>query len=298
MIQSRVLLLLCLLAAVVVSESGCRGSEEGHVVRVATYPWPEGPGLVVATRVPWESVTNPHLSLSGIEDAIPERLPRNPAQPCNFGAKVEITFDDGRTLEYGPCRRPASIEHLRLALIAAWRNTRWLAPGEKHATRMVTVPLVTQTDVIDAYDLLRAAGLRVAIRNAFSAASLCVPIAQKQSPRRGTRAGVGSVVTFSAGWCPIGSPGVAKPMPTATVPSFDGKPATDVLDWADRSGMFWAIRSLPPLPESDAPHLLDNYRVVRQRPTPGAILRPGVIVSVGGRRGFRPTPITVWVEPR
>lgn len=60
---------------------------------------------------------------------------------------------------------------------------------EEHATRMVTVPLVTQTNVVRAYDLLRAAGLRVAIRNAFSAASLCVPIAQKQSPRRGTRAG-------------------------------------------------------------------------------------------------------------
>jgi hypothetical protein len=32
--------------------------------------------------------------------------------------------------------------------------------------------------------------------------------------------------------------------------------------------MFWAVRDLPPLPAGDAPHLLDNYLVVRQRPAP------------------------------
>jgi hypothetical protein len=36
----------------------------------------------------------------------------------------------------------------------------------------VTVPLVTQTDVVRAYDLLRAAGLRVSIRSDFAADSL------------------------------------------------------------------------------------------------------------------------------
>jgi beta-lactam-binding protein with PASTA domain len=169
---------------------------------------------------------------------------------------------------------------------------------EAQATRMVTVPLVTQTNVVRAYDLLRDAGLRVAIRNGFSAGSLCVPIAQKQSPRQGTRTAVGNVVTITAGFCPLGSPAVAKPMPTATVPSFAGKSARSVVGWATRLGMYWAVRKLPPLAESEAPHLFDNYRVIRQQPSPGMTLRPGLIVNVGGRPGFRPTPITIWVEAR
>jgi hypothetical protein len=164
--------------------------------------------------------------------------------------------------------------------------------------RVVVVPLVTQTDVIRAYDLLRARGLRVAIRESFSAQSLCVPIAQNQSPRRGTQAPVGSIVTIGPGFCPIGSPAAARPMPTASVPSFEGEPASSVVSWASRSGMFWSVRGIPPLEASDAPHLFDNYRVVRQHPSPGATLRPGVFVNVSGARGFRPTPITVWVEAR
>jgi hypothetical protein len=167
---------------------------------------------------------------------------------------------------------------------------------EEQATRMVTVPLVTETNVIRAYDLLRAAGLRVAIRNRFSADSLCLPLAQKQSPRPGTATTVGSVVTISAGFCPLASPGVTKPIPIAIVPSFHGRRASAVVTWADRSLMFWAVRGLTPLSASDAPHLFDNYRVVRQRPLPGATLRTGVTDNAGRIRGFRPTPITVWVE--
>jgi hypothetical protein len=169
---------------------------------------------------------------------------------------------------------------------------------EEKRTRMVTVPLVTQTDVVRAYDLLRAAGLRMAIRNRFSVAALCVPIAQKQSPRRGRRTAAGSVVTVSAGSCLIGSPSVMTSMPTATVPNFEGRSPAAVVTWAERSSMFWAVRDLDPLPQTDAHHLLDNYLVVRQRPAPGSTLRQGVTVWSGGHRGFRPTPITVWVELR
>lgn len=119
---------IALLAAVAVG--GCGGSEEPHVVvRVAVFPFPEGPGPIVAARGPGESVPVNYIQLSRIRNALPDRFPENPAQPCNVGAKVEIGLDDGSTLEYGPCKRPASIERLRLALVAAWRSTRWLAPG-------------------------------------------------------------------------------------------------------------------------------------------------------------------------
>lgn len=59
--------------------------------------------------------------------------------------------------------------------------------------------------------------------------------------------------------------------------------------------MFWSISGASALGAGAAPHLLDNYRVIRQSPSPGAMLRPGVFVRSGGSRGFRPTPITVWV---
>jgi hypothetical protein len=60
-----------------------------------------------------------YVPLRQIEDAIPETLPDNPPQTCNFGAVVEVTLKSGPTLRYGPCERPAAIERLRLVLIGA-----------------------------------------------------------------------------------------------------------------------------------------------------------------------------------
>jgi hypothetical protein len=169
---------------------------------------------------------------------------------------------------------------------------------DARAKQLVAVPLVTQTTVIRAYDRIRAAGLRVSIRNEFSVRSLCVPGASEQSPRHGTRVAVGSVVTVSTRPCAIASPSVLKSNPTATVPNFKSKLASRVIAWAERRSMFWEIRDAQPLSRSAAAHLFDNYRVVRQDPAPGARLRQGVMVRSGGAKGFRPTPITVWVTQR
>ena len=162
---------------------------------------------------------------------------------------------------------------------------------ENDDARKVTVPHVTQRDVVGAYDELRDAGLRVAIRNLFSAASLCTPQTQKQEPAPGTVVEERTIVTITAGFCPLGSPAVTKT--SARTPDFVGAPVTDVVAWADRHHLFWETRKLPPLPAGDRPHLLDNYRVTRQSPHPGTILRPGVMVRSQGARGFRPTPVLV-----
>ena len=37
------------------------------------------------------------------------------------GAVVDVATSDGRTVHYGPCRRPDSIERLRLAMAASYR---------------------------------------------------------------------------------------------------------------------------------------------------------------------------------
>lgn len=181
-------------------------------------------------------------------------------------------------------------------LVAAGTLVLATRDGDEEAARMLTVPKVTETDVIHAYELVRAAGFRAGVHNRFSVASLCVPIASEQLPPFGAPMPDDGVVTISPGGCPLGSPSVRRPMPSATAPDFAGERASDVVAWAKRAGMFWAVRDAPTLTAGSEPHLLDNYRVVRQSPSAGARLRPGVFVRSGGSRGFRPTPITVWVE--
>jgi hypothetical protein len=175
------------------------------------------------------------------------------------------------------------------ALVVATRD------GSEDEARMLVVPQVTGTGILRAYDLALAAGFRVAVSNGFSVAALCEPIAERQVPRSGVLLHESGVVTVDAGVCPLGSPAVRRPMPTATVPDFVGDPASAVVRWAETRGMFWWIRGASALTAGSTPHLLDNYRVLRQSPRPGARLRPGAFVRRRGLRGFRPTPITVWV---
>jgi hypothetical protein len=53
-----------------------------------------------------------------------------------------------------------------------------------------------------------------------------------------------------------------------------GMRASEVVAWAERSRMFWAVRNAPAFAASAEPHLLDNYRVTRQSPRPGAVKLP------------------------
>jgi hypothetical protein len=112
--SARFLMVVAVLAVLAVLAAGCGGSGGFQVVRVSTFPWPEGPPVVAATKPVPGSVP-----LSEIQDAIPKTLPKNPAQTCNIGAKVQIALRGGRVVTYGPCDWPASIERLRLALIRA-----------------------------------------------------------------------------------------------------------------------------------------------------------------------------------
>jgi|SRR5579862_1308041 len=90
--------------------TGCGSGR--RVTSVYAAPFPEGPRPPIAAVHPKPG----EVPLSRIADAIPRTFPRNPPQHCNHGAIVRITFSDGKTLTYGPCKRPASIERLRLSL--------------------------------------------------------------------------------------------------------------------------------------------------------------------------------------
>lgn len=107
--------------AVALAATACGGSGGSAVVKVSTFPWPEGPGPVVAAT---KSLPGIYVPLGKIKAEIPKTLPKNPPQTCSYGAKVQITLKDGLTLTYGPCNRPDSIERLRLALLKAAHTHR------------------------------------------------------------------------------------------------------------------------------------------------------------------------------
>lgn len=161
------------------------------------------------------------------------------------------------------------------------------------ANRAVTVPRLTETDVVYAYGLAHAAGLRVDVPPIARITSLYVPGVRAQSPPSGRRVARGSVVRITAvEGGPIGSPAVGKVR--ARVPSFVGRPAGAAIGWVESHGLFWELVDLPRLVAGNAASYAGNFVVTSQSPKPGTVLRPGV--RVGG--GFRPTPLVLHVRIR
>jgi len=119
---------VAVLALLVASIAGGCGGAKPSVVSVAAYPWPEvrGPLLLIGRAHDDGAL----LPLAVTADVVPKQLPDPLEQPktprlardCpQGGAVVEIATSDGRTVRYGPCRRPDSIERLRLAMAASYR---------------------------------------------------------------------------------------------------------------------------------------------------------------------------------
>jgi beta-lactam-binding protein with PASTA domain len=180
----------------------------------------------------------------------------------------------------------------RLLLVAVALLAFSAACGkEENGPDNVVVPLVTQTNVTSAYDLLHEAGLRVAIPQQFRLEALQEPGPRKQSPRAGARVPGGTVVTLTLWGGPLGSPrgGVGK----HTLADFGGTSVSEAVRWIDDHDLFWKIAVVPPLPPSDEPHLLDAYVVTGQRPAPGSELARGILHKGGG---YQPTPVALFVK--
>jgi beta-lactam-binding protein with PASTA domain len=110
-----------------------------------------------------------------------------------------------------------------VAVVGAGLALFTLRPGE--GSRTVVVPVRAQQDVLDSFDELRAAGLRVEIRQPMSISSLRIPEAIGVVPRPGTRVPRGSIVRVTPGEGPVGSPAVLQSMPALT-------PATTMKEFA------------------------------------------------------------------
>lgn len=162
---------------------------------------------------------------------------------------------------------------------------------------MVTVPSVTGRELPGAYAALHRAGLRVAIWHPFSISPLCMPLATGQLPKPGSIVLRGTAVSIRSGYCLLETLfGVAKA--SARVPDFAGRSLARVVDWAGRHRLFWEARKLPELPASNRPRLVDNYRVIRQKPGPGTTLRRGVFRWRLNEGTYRPTSIVVAAVTR
>jgi|GEM_PF-5480726 hypothetical protein len=91
----------------------------GQIQSVYAQSWPEGPLALAAGDIDGQSGK---LSLSSILAFIPNPLPKPIPQSCTLGAMVIVTFTSGRTVQYGPCERPPSIENLRLEMMRLARS--------------------------------------------------------------------------------------------------------------------------------------------------------------------------------
>jgi beta-lactam-binding protein with PASTA domain len=154
--------------------------------------------------------------------------------------------------------------------------------------QMVVVPGIRSANVVFAYERLHAAGLRVAIPSGLAIESLRMPLVRTQTPVAGARVARGSTVRLDSFFSFTGSPTGAPSL--AVVPSLHGRSASAAPAWAERKDMYWRV-ALPPLTAGDATTLLDNFRIVGQRPRPGTLLRHGYLRG----RAFHVTPLVIDV---
>ena len=104
--------------------SGCTSSvshpppSDGRIERVVIVPHPEGVSFGFVG--PSDPKSKTQLALADIQQAIPHPLP-SPIQQgqCSSGYAIRIEFQDGASIEYGPCRKPQSIDRLDAAITAA-----------------------------------------------------------------------------------------------------------------------------------------------------------------------------------
>jgi hypothetical protein len=95
-------------------------SANGGVVEVDLVPIPEGPPSVPFQRTP---TAQPFRPLAQIERFIPDPLPAPLFQGlCGMGGNMVVTLGNGKQVTYGPCYRPASIDHLWAEMLYVEEN--------------------------------------------------------------------------------------------------------------------------------------------------------------------------------
>ena len=135
-------------------------------------------------------------------------------------------------------------------------------------------------DLAKSYAVLRALGLNVQIAfvdtNTLHVSSSSEGYASVAHmwPAPGTPFRHGDVVTLVAESTGMASwIAVTKSNPRYRVPDFVGRTAETAIAWAGKRRLQWDIPSLPPLMDSRPKQLYAAYRVIAQKPEPGAAMR-------------------------
>jgi hypothetical protein len=89
-----------------------------RVESVQLVPVPEGPSSPLFTLHP----TNGQFPLSAIRAEIPYPLPSPIDQSCTVGGDVVIRLGGARSIMYGPCKLPPSVEGLKAAMLHYLEN--------------------------------------------------------------------------------------------------------------------------------------------------------------------------------
>jgi len=99
-------------------------SANGGVASIGIQPMPEGPAGIGFQRAP---TTDASRRLPVIERYIPDPLPAPLNQWfCSTGGDLTVTLGNGVQVIYGPCYRPASIDHLWAEMIYIESNGQCL----------------------------------------------------------------------------------------------------------------------------------------------------------------------------
>lgn len=161
---------------------------------------------------------------------------------------------------------------------------------------LVRIPELRGVPVVQGYARLHRDGLRVSLPGGFEIEDLASPvIIERISPAAGQAVSPSSTVALKVGCleCSVESPAVPLHLPTYDVPSFIGERISVPERWI-RHKTLYRTENFGPLRAGAAPQLYDNYRIVRQRPSPGGELRLGVSRRVSATFvGFLPTPLTL-----
>ena len=95
-------------------------SANGGVTEIDLQPIPEGPPGLVFERAPTARGVRP---LAEIDRFIPDPLPPPLFQGlCGMGGNMVVILASGKQMTYGPCFRPASIDHLWAEMVYAESN--------------------------------------------------------------------------------------------------------------------------------------------------------------------------------
>lgn len=202
-----------------------------------------------------------------------------------FGPKFEVTLQVGD----GPKRS----KNITLP-------GRHLVPVASPADPMTEnqVPPSAGQALDGVYLRIHRIALFISVSNDFTIYALhdCFPLVTGSRPSAGQLLPAGSTVALRirSQFCPTESPTLPNTgLPTFRVPDFIGTPVQAAIAWIDHRGLYWT-GTFPALHRATRRTLLGNYRVIRQDPPPGSLIREGVLNA----RGFRPTPLVLTTQQR